>query len=136
NKIWNAGRFVFLKVQEKNEETFLSKKERGKIKSFKNKVLKDLKKHFLLLERKLEDLDFGSAAEIVYRFFWHRFCDLYLEKYKKLAQIKENKEFLLNIFKKILVFLHPFLPFITEALYQKLPLSKKDSIALEDWPNF
>jgi len=137
NKIWNAARFVLLKIQEEEEKEKIPLSQKEKSKKLKSKIIKDFKKHLSLVEKSLETFDFGKSAEFIYHFFWHRFCDIYLEKYKKLPKTKENKEFLLELFKKIIIFLHPFLPFITEALYQELPFSKKkESIAIEDWPKF
>jgi valyl-tRNA synthetase len=101
-------------------------------------IIKSLEKTIKTINNNLKKFEFGKAAENLYHFFWHGFCDKYIEKSKK--EIKEGnpltKRVLLYVLLKSLILLHPFIPFITEELYQKLPLkNKKTSIMIEDWPS-
>jgi valyl-tRNA synthetase len=82
----------------------------------------------------LESLQFGKAIHILYDFFWHDFCDVYIEKTKSESK-KETKTVLLYVLLNSLKLLHPFIPFITEEIYQNLPIkNKKECLMVEDWP--
>ena len=107
-KIWNAARFIngFDKVN----ETFLPKNELDKwidkeFESFKSNT-----------QMHIESYRLDLAINEVYEFFWGKFCDLYIEGCKKSG----NTENLYPILKKILVFMHPFAPFITEEIHNLL----------------
>jgi valyl-tRNA synthetase len=72
------------------------------------------------------------AAERLYDFIWHEFADIYIEDVKK--RIDENSFIILNsIFIIQLKLLHPFMPFITEEIYQKLP-GHTESLMIAPWP--
>ncbi len=118
NKIWNATRFVLM--QEKNPATKNDKK-----------LLKDFEKLSKDITRDMDNFRFYIAAEKIYHYFWHTFCDKIIEDYKK----KEvGHEALLTILSGSLKILHPFMPFITEEIYQQLQLkNKKRCIMIEDW---
>jgi valyl-tRNA synthetase len=77
----------------------------------------------------LENLKLGLAAEKTYDQFWHWFCDEVIEKNKK-GEISNNT--LLNGLETFLKLLHPFVPFVTEAIWQELGHS--DLLALASWP--
>jgi valyl-tRNA synthetase len=89
----------------------------------------------------MESFRFYKAAEKIYHYFWHNFCDKIIEEQKPRLQSKNKKDrnrsqyLLLEILKTNLKLLHPFIPFITEEIYQKLPLkNKKSSLMVEEWP--
>jgi valyl-tRNA synthetase len=75
-----------------------------------------------------------------YHFFWHEFCDIYIEKAKQqISQAKgadgeSTRTILIYVLANSLKFLHPFLPFITEEIYQLLPVENKKTLIIEDWP--
>jgi valyl-tRNA synthetase len=138
NKIWNATRYTLLQIP--NSKLQIPKKLRPSKKMTKaqREIIKSLEKTIKTINNNLKKFEFGKAAENLYHFFWHGFCDKYIEKSKK--EIKEGnpltKKVLLYVLLKSLILLHPFIPFITEELYQKLPLkNKKTSIMIEDWPS-
>ena len=80
----------------------------------------------------LENYRFGPALWKIYHFFWHDFCDKYIE-ITKTKRVK--KEVLLYGLLASLKLLHPFLPFITEEIYQKIPIrNKKHCLMIEKWP--
>ena len=89
----------------------------------------------------LEQYRFGHAAHLVYAFFWHQYADVYIEKSKRQIEIAKTKKeaaatkkILLGTHMHILKLLHPFTPFITEELWQHLPLKKKGQLVIEAWP--
>ena len=104
-KIWNAGRFI--QNFENHNEKFEPKNNAD------NKILNDFNKCKQRVERNIEEFRLDLAMNEVYEFFWSKFCDEYLEACKNLNETKN----LLPIYKEILVFIHPFAPFITEELH-------------------
>ncbi len=136
NKIWNASRFVLM-----NEPPQISADFKGNLTRIKNlsksdkKIIAELKKTKKQVEKSLENFRFGHALHEIYDFFWHDFCDIYIEKSKlqlddkKMA--KNTKLVLSLILFESLKILHPFMPFITEEIYSFLPLKKKKILMIE-----
>jgi len=133
NKIWNASRFVMMQVGKSKID---SKKPKltQKLTPADKKILKALDKTVSLIDKYLENFQFGQAARQLYSFFWHDFCDLYIEKAKK-QEDKKTKQILSYVLLSSLKLLHPFIPFVTEEIYQGLPIkNKKKCLIIEDWP--
>ena len=140
NKLWNASRFVLLQFP-----SFCGQKRRGrrdaslrppnsKLTVADKKILRALDKTIKSVDKDLESFRFGRAARRLYEFFWHDFCDVYIEKSKKQVDLK-TKKFLLYVLLNSLKLLHPLIPFITEEIYQKLPIkNKKQCLMIEEWP--
>ena len=127
NKIWNASRFVLLQIG--NSKFQITK---YKINPRDKKILNNLNKLTKEITELMDDFKFYRAAEKIYHYFWHDFCDKIIEDYKKS---KVSQYSLLEILKTTLKLLHPFMPFITEEIYQKLPLkNKKKFLMIESWP--
>jgi len=90
----------------------------------------------------LSEYKYGEAAKIIYEFTWNEFCDWYIEFSKpKLYQEKDTIEkrtsqyILWFVLENTLKLLHPFMPFITEEIWQKLP-HKGESIMVSPWPKY
>jgi valyl-tRNA synthetase len=137
NKIWNATRYTLLQISNFKFQIPKKLKPSKKMTKAQREIIKSLEKIIKTVNKNLKNFEFGKAAENLYHFFWHEFCDKYIEESKK--EIKEGNPFakkvLLYVLLKSLILLHPFIPFITEEIYQKLPLkNKKTSIMIEDWP--
>lgn len=133
NKIWNASKFVLMNIEDykPNKKLKLSKEQ--------SKYLKDLQKLTKEITKKMDDFKFYSAAEDIYHYFWHTFCDKIIEESKAgLANSKERiatQRMLIEILQTSLKLLHPFMPFITEEIYQQLPSkNKKQCLMIEEWP--
>ena len=130
NKIWNASRFVMSQI---GNEKIENKKPIGKLTPADKKILKALEKTTKSINEDLETFKFGKACHTLYSFFWHDFCDKYIEKSKK--QTGKTKNVLLYVLSNSLILLHPFMPFITEEIYQQMPIkNKKQCIIIEEWP--
>ncbi|MBZ9572992.1 valine--tRNA ligase [Patescibacteria group bacterium] len=145
NKIWNATRFVLSNKPTQINADFSSLRSPGGFTQIKNltvadkKILKTLEQAIKSATKDLENFKFGQVAQTLYHFFWHNFCDLYIEQSKKQLQNPKLKEQTSNILIYVLLtsmkLLHPFMPFITEEIYQKLPLkNKKICLMVESWP--
>lgn len=130
NKIWNASRFVLMNV-EGHDLTFREEE----LTLADRWIRSRLKKIIVEINEALEQYKFYEAAEKVYHFVWHEFCDWYLELAK--PSLREGRSttraVLLETLSSILRLLHPFMPFITEEIYHYLPAARK-SISLEPFP--
>ena len=141
NKIWNASRFILInKPKPINASGGLSFKKNSFTKADK-KIIGQLNKNIKEVNNDLEGFRFGKAAHKLYDFFWHDFCDKYIEEAKNQLQISDSRsqtlEILLYVLLNSLRILHPFIPFITEEIYQNLPLkNKKKCLMTEEWPKF
>ncbi|HPT38879.1 MAG TPA: valine--tRNA ligase [Candidatus Omnitrophota bacterium] len=135
NKVWNASRFILINL--KPEEVRLDlcvffKNERLNI---VNRWI--LSRFYTTLEKvgkELDDFKFNEAANSVYSFFWHEFCDWYLELIKPQINDKQTQVVMYKILEKTLRIMHPFMPFITEEIWQRLP-DAQDSIMQQNWPH-
>ncbi|MCK5847781.1 MAG: valine--tRNA ligase [Caldisericia bacterium] len=128
NKIWNAGNFVMENTKDinyKNEiDTRLSIWDCWIISKFNNVVK--------CVEESIENYSFNEASGAIYSFFWHDFCDWYLESSKTTS----NKFVLRKIFALSLKLMHPIIPFVTEALWLQLEENSEESIMYKSWPTF
>ena len=117
NKIWNASRFVLMKAESYKVATKLAcvqsanKKEDQVILKKLNEIIKSTTKN-------LNNYRFGQASEDLYQFFWHEFCDVYIESTKNRGE--DVIPVLLTVLITSLKLLHPFIPFVTETIYQEL----------------
>jgi len=138
NKLWNTARFVlnykenFVSYDITKEEITNMEPEDIWILSRSNEV-----KYYLC--KKLDEYNFSAASTEVYNFIWDEFCDWYIEltKFRIKNHFKEELAFkiLFFTFKQSLLMLHPFMPFITEDLYRRLP-DNKESITFETLKEF
>lgn len=135
NKIWNASRFVLMQLPASGFR--LGAKPKPITKNDRN-ILFAFERTKREADKKIEKYEFGQALHIIYDFFWHYFCDKYLEISK--TQIVNNKtqdstkQILLYVLANSLKILHPFMPFITEDIWDKLPIKNKRLLMVEQWP--
>ncbi|OAA29763.1 valyl-tRNA synthetase [Kosmotoga arenicorallina S304] len=134
NKIWNATRFVLMNLDgHKSVEISsldLELEDRW--------ILSRLQHTIKAVTDALEAYDFNIAAKKIYSFFWNELCDWYIESVKeRLKGNHEERKVAQNVLVKVLDdslrLLHPFMPFITEELWQKLPVDG-DAIIISKWP--
>ena len=102
--------------------------------------LSRLNRTILDVRKTLDDYKFNEAASAIYQFIWHEFCDWYIEliKTRLLDEGREKKisqNILVYVLEKTLRLLHPFMPFITEEIWQQLP-HEEESIMLSSYPEF
>ena len=141
NKIWNAFRFLSMHL---NDEYALN--------------IRDFEDHFTLEDRwilsrfhqaiqdaskNIERFRLNDALDSVYHFFWHNYCDWYLEMikqrlYKPEAETDKTTALAVavHIMKGSMELLHPFIPFITEEIWQNFKTPGEESIMLSSWPAF
>jgi len=135
NKLWNASRFCLLNLDEG------VKGEIPERLTLPDKwILLKLNETIKEVTQALEEYRFNDAALAIYHFTWHNFCDWYIELSKvQLSQKddlqlrKSTQKVLLFVLERILKLLHPFMPFITEEIWQKIP-HEGESIMVSAWP--
>ena len=144
NKLWNMSRFVMMSCfagsGEARQKTFSITNPTPQTSADK-KILKQLEKTIKTVDEDIEKYRFGHATHTLYDFVWHNFADIYIEKSKTQINNPKNKgsaentkKILLHVLLESLKLLHPFIPFITEEIYQTLPLKKKTHLIIERWP--
>jgi valyl-tRNA synthetase len=145
NKIWNASRFALMNL----DDSTIMQNETRVIPNKTDYTLPDrwiqgrLNQTIREVQKSLEEYKFNEASYILYQFIWHEFCDWYLELVKPYlyqdadaVRKRLTQEMLLNVLDASLRLLHPFMPFITEEIWQKLPLGKKGaSIMVAEFPS-
>ncbi|MCX7920151.1 MAG: valine--tRNA ligase [bacterium] len=138
NKIWNASRLVLMNLDEKSEIRN-TKSEMDKLSLADRWIRSRLNTTAKKVDEGLTDYEFDKAAHALYQFIWHEYCDWYLELIKpRLRGTNEEKNTALSVaiyvFDNTLRLLHPFMPFITEEIWQQLPIKKEtESIMIADW---
>ncbi len=141
NKLWNIARFVQINTKDYPLTSLGAGKGKAKPKlSAKDrKILSDFEKTKKQVTKLIEEYRLSQAAETLYHYAWHTFADKVLEDSKKVLAQKNQRagrqRVLLSILRELLSLLHPFTPFVTEELYQQLPLKdKKKTLLIEQWP--
>jgi len=137
NKIWNAARFVLLNT----EATDVAAPADDVPPTLADRWIQSvLHRTIAEVTRDLEEFRFHEAAHRLYHFFWHDFCDWYLELQKGAVTLSEDSPLrraarrrLREVLETALRLLHPFMPFITEELWQRLP-HEGETICLAPYP--
>jgi valyl-tRNA synthetase len=126
NKIWNASRFALMHI---NSELKSAKPiDRDNLRTVERWILSRLNDTTRTVNKALSAFRFDEAANTLYQFFWHEFCDWYIEMVKPVlldrhgteADKQQARRVLLEALDRSLRLLHPFMPFITEEIWQKL----------------
>ncbi len=131
NKIWNASRFIMMNVEQNNPLPSADKL------SIEDKwILMNLRKTAEQTAEAIKKYDFNEGALSIYSFFWHKFCDWYIEFIKPRIYNEETKADAIAVasyvLEKSLIILHPFMPFVTEYIYKML--TGKESVMAETYP--
>jgi valyl-tRNA synthetase len=132
NKLWNAARYVLMNLPEDFAASELKQEE---LKPEDKWLLFELNRTVKDVTRLLEQYEIGVAADKISDFIRDIYCDWYVElsKPRIYSGDKTPLNMLLLALKQALLLLHPFMPFITEEIYQNLP-GTKQSIMIEKWP--
>jgi valyl-tRNA synthetase len=132
-KIWNAARLIFRHVDESDRLPSIAELKQSNLSLVDRWILSRLARATDGVNRSVEQYNLHEGARHIYGFFWHEFCDWYLEMIK--LHPEGSKPVLLYVFENALRLLHPFMPFITEELWQNLP-HKGGSIVIAPYPQF
>ncbi|BFU91712.1 MAG: Valine--tRNA ligase [Nitrospira sp.] len=134
NKIWNAARFALMYLD--GPRTVLPPRQR----TFPDRwILSRLDQTIRAVTAELDSYRFDRAATVLYQFIWHEYCDWYLELIKPVLQTPDHpdgastRHTLLETLETTMRLLHPFMPFITEEIWQTIP-HQGDSIVVQNYP--
>ena len=135
NKLWNVSRYVMMNLDEEqlgeikvSELSIPSKWILTKL----NTLIKDVDINY-------EKFEFGEVARSLYNFLWDDFASWYVELTKvdlqaKNEYAKSTMNVLVYVLSSVVKLLHPFIPFVTEEIYQSLPVKDSESITISAWP--
>ncbi|AHF10837.1 MULTISPECIES: valine--tRNA ligase [Dehalobacter] len=142
NKIWNASRFVLMNLEDYQSEA----KEQpagpyvAELTLADKWILSRYEDTVQNVTAALERFDLGEAGRLLYEFIWNEYCDWYIELTKKRLYMKENQSerqtaqrILFEVLEGTMRLIHPFMPFLTEEIWQHLPIKGK-TIMLSSWP--
>jgi valyl-tRNA synthetase len=153
NKIWNAARFLFMKMEFSGVEPWVPES----LEKFQPEACADtlevpvedrwifsrLNSASEQANRAIEQYRYHEAAQVLWHFFWHEFCDWYIElkklRFRENTGLNADWRNTLAAFETALRLLHPAMPFLTEELWQRLAGGRKDrpvSIALAPYPQY
>ena len=139
NKLWNASRFVLMNLKN-DDETLLTEPKAEDLKIEDKWILSRLNELIKSVTNNMENYELGIALAEIYSFTWDLFCDWYIEMVK--SRFFEGGEtaltaerVLVKVLTAILKLLHPYMPFITEEIYQAIPHTK-ESIVIESYPEY
>ena len=138
NKLWNATRFLMMNM---SDEITDSNFDLEKLHYEDKWILSKLQKVIKQITEKIEKYDIGLAADDIYDFIWSDFCDWYIEIVKPVLYSDSIEEktntvkVLLYVLENILKLLHPFMPYITEEIWQALP-NREDALIVSKWPEY
>jgi len=141
NKIWNAARFVFMRLETPGEvsctpQSLTLAAVEDTLEPADRYILSRLAATVHDVDAALEGFRFGDAANCIYAFFWSEFCDWYIELVKgrltgdAVASRQAARATLVYVLDQSLRLLHPFMPFITEEIWQKLPLYERPAASI------
>ena len=131
NKLWNASRFVLMNIEDLNDSNYtlnnLSEEDKW--------ILTKLNNLIKTVTKSMERYEFNIAGSELYSFIWNDFCDNYIEFAKFSLESLTTKSVLLKVLTSILKMLHPFMPYVTDEIYNMLPI-KEENIMISTYPKF
>lgn len=129
NKLWNASRYVLINMEDFKEENYtledLSLTDKWILEKL-NRIIKSVRES-------MEKYEYHNVGNELYSFIWEDFCDWYIEL-SKANMNDTTKSVLLKVLTSILKMLHPFMPYVTEEIYQMLPIKEAKSIMISKYP--
>lgn len=133
NKIWNMNRFFLLMLEKAEIRNLKFEIPNKGLQKEDKEILKELNAVVKKMTTLLEKFRFSQAADLIYEFMWHGVADVYIEKVKE----REDQGVALSVLRHVLLnglkLLHPFMPFVTEAIWQEInPYA--GMLIVEPWP--
>ncbi len=143
NKIWNAFRFLHMNLAEGDREHAASRwfeEQWENLETADRWILSRLQQTAAKVTAGIEGFQLHDAVDAAYHFFWHEYCDWYLEwiKPRLFAGDQNQRDLSLAVatyvMREIVRLLHPVIPFITEEIWHHLKLEEEESIVVSPWP--
>lgn len=140
NKLWNIARFITMNLEISSSKLQIPNYDNNMHKMLKNpndkKIISEVNMLTAGVTKDIDRYRFSDAAQKIYDFTWHTLADVHLEKNKE--RFKEGDihalAVLQHVFLMILKLTHPFMPFVTEEIWGKLPRKTTDPLIISEWP--
>ena len=130
NKLWNASRYCLMNIEDLKEVDLSSLEVCDKwILTRYEKVILDVRKY-------MDKYEFNNVGSCLYSFIWNDFCDNYIEMAKFSSDKVGTKSTLYVVLSGIIKMMHPFMPYVTEEIYQNLPFKDSSSIMISSYPKY
>ena len=130
NKLWNASRFVLMNIEDLTTINLTNLNIHDKwILTKYEQTISSVKKH-------MDKYEFNLVGTTLYDFIWDCFCDKYIEMSKFTSNTIQTKSTLYTVLTGIIKMLHPFMPYVTEEIYQMLPIKDSESIMISTYPKY
>ncbi len=128
NKIWNASRYVLMNTEDLKEINL------NDLTSSDKWILTKLNKTIKNVRTNMDKYDFNLVGNELYKFIWEDFCDTYIEYSKVSIDNISTKSTLILVLTDIIKMLHPFMPYVTDEIYDSLPIKESENIILSRYP--
>lgn len=132
NKIWNASRYVLMNLQDDEDYDI----DFSKLTDTDKWVLHGLNNTVEKVNDLMDSYRLNEAADLLYHFFWHEYCDWYLEFSKNDSENLDTRKALKYTLYNLLQMLHPFMPYLTEEIYQRIKGDGPDFLLQTPFPAF
>ncbi len=135
NKIWNIARFMNMMFEKYDGEVpMFSKSSEVKLNDSDRKILSDLDETIKSVDDNLEKYRFAQAGESIYHYIWDDLASTYIE----LVKSRKDKDVALSVLRYCFIasikLLHPFMPFVTEAIWQEISRKYNEPLIITKWP--
>ncbi|MEG2351375.1 MAG: valine--tRNA ligase [Bacilli bacterium] len=130
NKIWNASRFVLMNTED------LVNINLSNLTSSDKWILDKLNKVIINITKNMEKYEFNLVGNELYKFIWDDFCDSYIEFAKTSVNNVSTKSCLIIVLTSIIKMLHPFMPYVTEEIYNFMPIKDAKMIMISSYPKY
>jgi valyl-tRNA synthetase len=140
NKLWNMARFMLIMTdslrEKENKEIVDYNGDKSLLNDMDREILDGLKDLVINVNKSLERYRFSDASDSIYQYMWHEVADKYIEHVKDREDKDVALGVLMHVFKEGLKTLHPFMPFVTESIWENLPkVSNESGLLIENsWP--
>ena len=131
NKFWNASRFVLMNIEDLNETNYTLEN----LKEEDKWILTKLNNLIKVVTKRMDKYEFNIVGSELYTFIWNAFCDNYIEFAKFSLNDYTTKSVLLKVLTDLLKMLHPFMPYVTDEIYNMLPI-KEENIMISTYPTY
>ena len=135
NKLWNITRFILSNTEGVEYDSTFENYSKEDL------ILREERRQLMEnITKEMTEYKFYLAGEKIYQYTWARFADVILEESKKIfengtqEEIISRKQFLLHTLAKIIITLHPFMPFVTEEIWSLMPIKDKELLMVTKWP--
>jgi len=140
NKLWNMARFMLMMMGDFEESVSFNYFDKNKkdLSDVDNELLEGLRKLISNVNANLERFRFSDASDLIYQFMWHEIADNYIEHVKSLSGEEKitSLSVLRHVYVTCLKLLHPFMPFVTESIWENIPKfeGEEELLIASLWP--